>query len=325
MPVTLKEIQEAENRIRPYIKHTPIFTSKTTDQITQAELFFKCENFQKAGAFKFRGACNAVLSLSAKEAEKGVATHSSGNHGAALALAAKTRGIPSYIVMPSNSAEVKKKAVAGYDAHITFCEPGLAAREAALNKVIAETGAMFIHPYDNEKVIAGQGTLALELLEDCPTLDVIIVPIGGGGLISGIAIAANARSPTTKVIGAEPALANDAYVSFKAKKRITVENQQSVCDGLLTTVGHLTFPIILEKVSDIFTASEQSIMTATQHIWERMKIIVEPSAAITLAILLENVNVFKHKKVGLILSGGNVDIKAMAQLFKIADSDQQPF
>ena len=315
MTPTLKLIQEASKRINPYIKHTPVLTSTTLNHLTQADLYFKCENFQKAGAFKFRGACNAVFSLSDDEAKRGVATHSSGNHAQALALAAKTRGINAYIVMPKNAANVKKQAVADYGAKITFCEPTLAAREATLEKVIEETGAVFIHPYDNEKVICGQGTVALELLAEYPHLDLIIVPIGGGGLISGIATVVSELAPQIQVIGAEPELANDAYLSFKTKEFVLATHQKTICDGLLTSLGKMTFPIILDKVTDIYTASEQSILQATKYIWERMKIIVEPSAAVTLAILLEHPNVFRGKKIGLILSGGNVDIKAIANMF----------
>jgi len=314
MTVTIKNIEDAAKRIYPYIKRTPVLTCSTLNRITQATLFFKCENFQKAGAFKFRGACNAVFSLSDSEARRGVATHSSGNHAQALALAAKTRGIKAYIVMPSNSAQVKKQAVADYGAAITFCEPGLAAREAALNKVIEETGAVLIHPYDNEQVISGQGTAALEFLDECHDIDIMIAPIGGGGLIAGTAIAVKALSPTTQVIGAEPERVNDAYLSFKKGERVPAPNQHTICDGLLTSVGKITFPIILEKVNDIYTASEQTILNALRYIWERMKIVVEPSAAVTLAIILANPDVFKGKRIGLILSGGNVDIKAIAEL-----------
>jgi len=315
MTVTIDAIQAAATRIKPYSKSTPILTSSNLNEITQTQLFFKCENFQKAGAFKFRGACNAVFSLSDEEAKKGVATHSSGNHGAALALAAKTRGICAYIVMPDNSAEVKKRAVAHYGAEIIYCEPGLPSREAALHEVVKKTGATFIHPYDNENIIAGQGTVALEIMAQTEELDVLIVPLGGGGLLAGSAIATKTLSPHTKIIGAEPLLANDAYLSFKQKKLVTIENANTICDGLLVPLGQLTFPIILENVDDVFTASEASIVLATQYIWERMKIIVEPSAAITLAVILENPEHFRDKKIGLILSGGNVDIKKMAQFF----------
>jgi threonine dehydratase len=315
MTILLQDIKQAAQRIKPYVKRTPVLTSSTLNHLTEAELYFKCENFQKAGAFKFRGACHAVFSLTDEEAKKGVATHSSGNHGAALALAARTRGIKAYIVMPNNSTNVKKQAVSGYGAQITFCEPTLSAREETLQKICRETGATFIHPYDNERVISGQGTVALELLEECHDLDSVIVPIGGGGLISGIAIASTTISPAIKVIGAEPTHANDAYLSFKKKAIVPIVNQQTICDGLLTSLGKITFPIILDKVNDIYTASEQSILEATKYIWERMKVVVEPSAAVTFAIMLEHPEFFKGKKVGLVLSGGNVDIKAIANLF----------
>lgn len=315
MPVSIEDIQAAQERIKPFIHHTPIFTSNTFNQMTHASLFFKCENFQKIGAFKIRGATNAVLSLPADIAEKGVATHSSGNHAQAIALAAKNRGIPAYIVMPNNSTEVKKQAVQGYGAQITFCEPTMEAREATLHKIIEKTGATFLHPYDNEKIIAGQGTVALELMEQCNELDLIIIPIGGGGLIAGCSIAIDALYPQIKVIGAEPLQANDAFLSFQNKAIVAVQNQRTICDGLLTPIGKITFPIILRHVQQIFTASEESIIKATKLIWERMKVIVEPSAAITFAIILENPEYFQNKKIGLILSGGNVDIKAIAQLF----------
>lgn len=312
MTPTIKDIQAAAERIRPYIKRTPVLTCSSLNALTNTQLYFKCENFQKVGAFKFRGACNAIFLLSDKEARLGVATHSSGNHAAALALAAKKRGINAYIVMPSNSASVKKEAVVGYGAHITFCEPTLAARESTLQQVVEHTGATIIHPYNDERIIAGQGTAALEFLEECDHLEMVIAPVGGGGLLSGTAIAVTELSPKTLVIGAEPLLANDAYQSFKGKKLMPSINPQTICDGLLTSLGEKTFPIILDRVNDIFTASEQSILEATKYIWERMKIVVEPSAAISLAIILEHPQFFKNKRVGLILSGGNVDIKKLA-------------
>lgn len=315
MSISFTDIELARERIKPYIHHTPVFTSSTLNTITQTHLYFKCENFQKAGAFKIRGASNAVFSLSDEVAAKGVATHSSGNHAGALALAAKNRGIPAYIVMPKNATEVKKLAVASYGAQITYSEPTLASREETLQKIIKETGATFIHPYENETVIAGQGTLALEFLKDYPDLDMLIVPIGGGGLIAGCAIAANAVYPHTKIIGAEPELANDAYLSFKHKEWQAAVSQQTICDGLLTGLGKIAFPIMLEHVHDIYVASEQSIVLATKYIWERMKLVVEPSAAISLAIILENPDVFRGQKIGLILSGGNVDIKKIAPFF----------
>lgn len=314
MSLTIDAIYEAAKRIEPYIHHTPIFTCAALNEITQAQLYFKCENFQKVGAFKIRGACNAVFSLSEDEVAHGVAAHSSGNHAAAVALAAAKRGVPAYIVMPENSANVKKLAVAGYGAHITFSGPSIEAREEALKHIIGETGAKFIHPYDDERIIAGQGTVGLELLQQCSDLDMIIVPVGGGGLIAGIAIATHALSLQTKVIGAEPLLANDAYQSFQQKKLVPAIDQQTICDGLLIALGKLTFPIILDNVYDMQTATDESVLLAMKYIWERMKIIVEPSAAITLAIMLEHTDYFKNKKIALILSGGNVDIKATAQL-----------
>lgn len=289
-------------------------TSTALNKLTGAELYFKCENFQKAGAFKFRGACNAVFSLTDAEAKNGVATHSSGNHAQALALAAKTRGIKAYIVMPNNSAQVKQEAVANYGAEITFCEPTLAAREKTAKEVVEKTGAHFIHPYDNEKVIAGQGTISHEIVEECKNLDMLIIPVGGGGLISGNSIAMQTLSPNTQIIGAEPELANDAYLSFKKKMFVPMTNQQSICDGLLSTVGKKTLPIILDHVTDIYTVPDETTLKALKLIFERMKLVVEPSAAITLAIILANPDVFKNKKIGLILSGGNVDIKKIASL-----------
>lgn len=314
MPISIIEIKQALNLINPYIHHTPIFTSLTLNTLTEANLFFKCENFQKTGSFKIRGATNAVLSLSDEEATKGVATHSSGNHGAALAYAAKKRGIPAYIVMPNTSSEAKKRAVAAYGAQIIFCDPSLEARKQTLETIIEETGAVFIHPYENETVIAGQGTLGLELLQEKNDLDIIIVPVGGGGLIAGIGIVYKALSPQTLIIGAEPEIASDTYQSFKAKKLIPGSYPATVCDGLATSTGHIPFPYIIETVHDMFTASEKSILIATHYIWERMKIIVEPSAAVSLAIILENAEFFAGKKVGLILSGGNVDIKEIAKM-----------
>lgn len=315
MAVTVKEINAAASRIAPHIHRTPIFTSKTLNDLTHAQLFFKCENFQKIGAFKIRGACNAVYLLPEEIARKGVATHSSGNHGQAVAYAAKTRGIKAYIVMPTNSTNVKRQAVEGYGAQIAFCEPSATARRETLHKIIDQTGATFLHPYDNEHIIAGQGTVGLEFAHECSDLDFIIVPVGGGGLIAGTAIAVNSLSSQTKVIGAVPELAKDAYVSFKQKRIVLSENPVSLCDGLLVPMGQITFPIILEHVNDIFTASEQAIIKAMKYIWERMKIIVEPSAAVSLAVIFENPEFFANKKVGLVLSGGNVDIKMIANLF----------
>jgi threonine dehydratase len=305
---SFSDIQTAHDRIRPFIHRTPVLTSKSINQIVGAELFFKCENFQKVGAFKFRGACNSVLALSDEEAKKGVCTHSSGNHAAALALAARMRGIPAYIVMPENAPEIKKKAVAGYGAQITFCEPTLAARESTLKKVAAETGATEIHPYNYFNVICGQGTAAKELIEETGQLDILMAPVGGGGLLSGTAISAKAMLPDVRVIAAEPAGADDAFRSFQSKTLQPSVNPKTIADGLLTSLGSLTFPIIQNEVDQIVTVSEESIIAAMRMIWERMKIIIEPSSAVPLAAILENKVDVKGKKVGIILSGGNVDL-----------------
>jgi threonine dehydratase len=302
------DIELAQKTIHEYAHRTPVLTSSSINKIVGAELHFKCENFQKVGAFKFRGACNAVFSLSQAEMEKGVATHSSGNHAAALALAAKMRGIPAYIVMPETSPEIKKKAVAGYGAKITFCKPTLQARESTLAKVVEETGATEIHPYNNFYVIAGQGTAARELIEETGEFDIIIAPVGGGGLLSGTAISTKKLLPNCKVIAAEPAGADDAFRSFRAGKLIPSVNPKTIADGLLTSLGERNFAIISEKVDDIVTVSEEKIVEAMRLIWERMKIIVEPSSAVPLAAILENKINVQNKKVGIILSGGNLDL-----------------
>ncbi|HWP46208.1 MAG TPA: pyridoxal-phosphate dependent enzyme [Candidatus Limnocylindrales bacterium] len=305
---TLIEIQQAAERIKPYIHRTPVFTSSSLNHMVQADLFFKCENFQKAGAFKFRGACNAVLSLSESEARRGVATHSSGNHAAALALAAQRRGIPAFIVMPRTAPEVKKAAVAGYGGKIVFCEPTLAAREATLTKIVEETGATFIHPYNDPRVIAGQGTAALELLAEVPKLDVIMTPVGGGGLLSGTAIVVSELSPTTQVIGAEPEGADDAYRSLQEGRIVPSVQPHTIADGLLTSLGDLTFAILQKYVQKIVTVSEKAIIMGMRHVWERMKIIIEPSAAVPVGALFERKIDLTGKRIGIILSGGNVDL-----------------
>ena len=304
---TFADIEKAHERIRPLIHRTQVLTSQSINQIVGAELYFKCENFQKVGAFKFRGACNSVFSLSDEEAKNGVCTHSSGNHAAALALAARMRGIPAYIVMPENAPEIKKIAVAGYGAQITFCEPTLAARESTLKKVAEETGATEIHPYNYFNVICGQGTAAKELIEEIGQLDMVMAPVGGGGLLSGTAISAKAMLPQVQVIAAEPAGADDAFRSFYSKSLVPSVAPKTIADGLLTSLGSLTFPIILNNVDQIVTVSEASIVAAMRMIWERMKIIIEPSSAVPLAAILENKVDVKGKKVGIILSGGNVD------------------
>ncbi|MFW6290371.1 MAG: pyridoxal-phosphate dependent enzyme [Mariniphaga sp.] len=302
------DVEKAHRIIQQYAHRTPVLTSVSINKITGSNLFFKCENFQKVGAFKFRGACNAVFSLKEEDAQKGVATHSSGNHAAALALAAQMRGIAAHIVMPRTSPEIKKKAVAGYGASITFCEPTLQARESTLAEDIKETGATEIHPYNNFHVIAGQGTAAKELIEDAGDFDVILAPVGGGGLLSGTAVTARHMLPGCRVMAAEPAGADDAYRSFQAKKLIPSENPETIADGLLTSLGERNFAIITGKVDDIVTVSEESIVEAMRLIWERMKIIVEPSSAVPLAAILEGKVDVKDKKTGIILSGGNLDL-----------------
>src|SRR5438132_13560747 len=276
-------IRTAHERIRPYIKRTPVLTSSPLDVASGALLFFKCENFQKGGAFKARGATNAVFSLDDTAARRGVATHSSGNHGAALARAAKLRGIRAHIVMPSNSAKVKVRAVEGYGAQIVFCEPTEASRESACADVIAKTGATLIHSFENEDVIAGQGTAAVELLEDVPDVDLVICPVGGGGLLCGTAVAAKSMRPKIKVIAVEPANADDASQSFRAGRWLVTEKKFTIADGLRTNIGQPNFEIVQRYVDDIVTVSEEGIVSAMRTIWETMKIIVEPSAAVPYA------------------------------------------
>ncbi|MDD2921247.1 MAG: pyridoxal-phosphate dependent enzyme [Anaerolineales bacterium] len=308
MTITFADIRQAAERIFPYAHRTPVLTNASLNQKTGAQVFLKCENFQKVGAFKFRGACNAVYSLRDEESTRGVATHSSGNHAQALALAAKIRGIPAYIVMPNNAPTVKKDAVAGYGGIITFCEPTLAARESTLAEVVGKTGAAVVHPYNDERVIAGQGTAALELLEDVPDLDVIIAPVGGGGLLSGAAIAATEFKKGIRVIAGEPEMADDAFRSMQAGKIIPSENPKTIADGLLTSLGDLTFPIIQQRVEQIVTVSEAGIIETMKYVWERAKIIIEPSSAVALGVLWEKKIDLSGLNVGVIISGGNVDL-----------------
>ncbi|MBK7710773.1 MAG: pyridoxal-phosphate dependent enzyme [Bacteroidales bacterium] len=305
----LSDIQSAWECIKPYIHNTPVMTSRLLNDYFGCELFFKCENFQKVGAFKFRGATNAVLSLTAKERNKGVVTHSSGNHAAALALAARMNGVKANIVMPENAPVVKKNAVAGYGADITFCKPNQKAREETTRIIMEKTGAIFVHPYDNFNVICGQGTAALELLKEKNDLDVVIAPVGGGGLLSGTSACVRGISDKILVIGAEPANADDAYRSFISGKLCPSMDPQTVADGLLTSLSELTFSIIRKNVDNIYTVREESIIECMLLIWERMKIIIEPSSATVLAVIKENPDVFRGKKAGLILSGGNVDFR----------------
>jgi len=311
MLLDLNTIRSADKRIRPYIHRTPVLTSSRLNEASGASLFFKCENFQKIGAFKARGATNAVFSLDDATARSGVATHSSGNHGAAVARGAKLRGIPAHIVMPSNSAKVKIRAVESYGAHIVFCEPTEEAREVACAEVIKKTGATLIHSFENEDVMAGQGTAAMELLEDVPDLDLVMCPVGGGGLLSGTAIAGKSMRPKIKVIAVEPQNVDDAAQSFRAGRRLVTEKKFTMADGLRTNIGEPNFAIIQRYVDDIVTVSEEAIVSAMRTIWETMKIIIEPSAAVPYAAIQEGKIEVSAKRVGIILTGGNVDLDAL--------------
>lgn len=306
-------ISEAHERIKTYISHTPVMTSQSVNERAGCNVFFKCENFQKVGAFKARGAMNAALSLSPEQRAKGLATHSSGNHAQAIARAAKILGIKSYIVMPRTAPEIKKRGVLGYGGEIFECEPTLQAREATLAEVIEKTGATEIHPFNNYDVIAGQATAAKEFFEEVGPLDVIMAPVGGGGLLSGTALAAKYFSPKTLVIAGEPTGSDDAYRSLKSGK---IEQAQSntIADGLLTSLGDKTFPIIQENVKEIITVTDDEIIDALRLVWERMKIIIEPSCAVPLAALLKEKERFTGKRVGIILSGGNVDLERVLML-----------
>ena len=308
----ISHIREAHDRILPQIHVTPVLTCESLNELTGADLFFKCENMQKVGAFKFRGASNAVLTLAKADASAGVVTHSSGNHAAALALAAKRRGIKAYIVMPRNAPAVKIAAVKKYGGLITLCGPTLEARESTADAIIADTGAVFIHPYNDYRIIAGQGTAALELLDVVEDLEYLFAPVGGGGLLSGTAISAKSINPSVKVIGCEPQNADDAYHSFKTGKIVPSVNPDTIADGLKTSLGDKTFDIIRKYVDDIVPVGEQEIVNAMQLIYERMKIVVEPSSSVVLAAALSGKLDLGGKKAGLILSGGNVD---MSQFF----------
>ena len=310
----LEDIQTAARRIAPYAHRTPVLHSSALNKILGADLSFKCENFQRVGAFKFRGACNAVVSLSADELKRGVVTHSSGNHAAALALSAKLAGTTAHIVMPSNAPAVKKAAVEGYGAKITFCEPTLEARESTLARVMEDEGRVLIHPYNDARIIAGQGTASLELLEEVSDLDVVMTPVGGGGLLSGTSIAVSESSPSTKVIGGEPLNADDAYRSMETGEIQPSVKPNTIADGLLTSLGELTFAIIHERCSGIVTVSENAIAEAMRLVWERMKVIIEPSAAVPVAALLEKRGEIPGERIGVIFSGGNVDLERLPWL-----------
>jgi threonine dehydratase len=304
----LADIRAAHERIAPHVHRTPVMTSRSLDQATSARLFFKCENLQKVGAFKARGASNAVFSLAESDARRGVVTHSSGNHGAALAYAAARRGIPAWVVMPDNASKVKQANVAAFGAMIRFCAPNVAAREATCAAVQAETGATLVHPFDDADVIAGQATAVVELLESVPDLDFVIAPCGGGGLLSGTAIAAKALAPAIRVFGAEPANAGDAAVSFRSGQIEPLPATTTIADGLRTTLAPRTFAAIRANVDALGTCSEAAIVDAMRFTWERMKILIEPSSAVPLACLLERTLDVRDARAGIIVSGGNVDL-----------------
>ena len=308
---TFEDVERAHERIRPHVHETPVLTSRTFNNLTGAELFFKCENFQKAGVFKARGASNAVFSLSDAQAARGVATHSSGNHGLSLAYAAGRRGIPCHVVMPRTAPEAKKEAVRGYGGTITECEPSTSSREEVFARVVEETGAEFVHPYNDPRVIAGQGTCSKELLAQTGGLDAVIAPIGGGGMVSGTCLTLSSIAPDVEIFAAEPKQADDAWRSLRAGHIIADDAPVTVADGLKVPLKDLTWHFVKNHVSDILLAEEQEIIDAMYLIWQRMKIVVEPSSAVTLATILKNRETFAGKRVGVILTGGNVDLKKL--------------
>ncbi|MCG6903325.1 MAG: pyridoxal-phosphate dependent enzyme [Rhodobacter sp.] len=305
---TYADMLAAHERIRPYVHRTPVLTSAFMDELTGASLFFKCENFQKAGAFKVRGACNAVFGLSDDMLARGVATHSSGNHALSLSYAAGRRGIPCHVVMPRTAPEAKKAAVRGYGGTITECEPSTSSREAVFARVQAETGAEFVHPYNDPRVIAGQGTCSRELLDQVEDLDIVIAPIGGGGMISGTCLTLSHAAPGIDIIAAEPEQADDAYRSFKAGHIIADDAPETVADGLKVPLKDLTWHFVSNHVADILTASDAEIVAAMRLTWARMKAVMEPSSAVPLATILKNKDKFAGKRVGVIVTGGNVDL-----------------
>jgi threonine dehydratase len=308
METLCSDLMAIYQSIGPHIHRTPVLQSRLINQRAGTQIYFKCENFQKVGAFKFRGAGHTIFSLPDEQAKKGVATHSSGNHAQAIALAAKIKGIPAHIVMPENAPAVKKKAVKGYGAHITFCKSTLEGRESTLAKVVEKTGATFIHPYNDSRIIAGQGTAAVELLQDYPDLDIILAPVGGGGLLSGTAIAADGINSSIQVIGCEPEIADDAYRSFQSGTLQPVRRTDTVADGLRTALGELSFACIKEHVDDIVLVSEEQIIEAMRFIWERMNIIIEASCAVPVAALFHDKIDAEDKEIGIIITGGNVDL-----------------
>ena len=304
----LEDMRTARARITPHIHVTPVLTSRMLDELSGAELFFKCENFQKAGAFKARGASNAVFGLSDEQAARGVATHSSGNHGTCLSYAAKQRGIPCTVVMPRTAPQAKKDAVMGYGGRVVECEPSTSSREAVFAKVVAETGAEFVHPYNDHRVIAGQATCSAELIEQVDGLDAVVAPIGGGGMVSGTCLTLSGLAPQMKIYAAEPEQADDAFRSFKAGHIIADDAPNTVADGLKVPLKELTWRFVQKQVTDILTASEEEIVEAMKLIWKRLKIVMEPSSAVPLATILKNPQIFAGKRVGVIVTGGNVDL-----------------
>ncbi len=311
---TFEDVKAARERIAPHVHRTPVLTSSTFDRMTGAELYFKCENFQKAGVFKARGASNAVFGLSDEQAARGVATHSSGNHGLALSYAAGRRGITATVVMPRTAPEAKKAAVRGYGGTVVECEPSTSAREARLEEVIAESGADFVHPYNDHRVIAGQGTCSLELHEDVGPLDAVIAPIGGGGMISGTCLTLSNIAPQTKIYAAEPEQADDVYRSFHAGRIIEDDAPQTIADGLKVSMRPRTWHFVSSYVTDVLLVSEQEIIDAMRLTWQRMKIVIEPSSAVALAAVFRNKDLFAGKRVGVIVTGGNVDLDRLPWL-----------
>jgi threonine dehydratase len=308
LAVTVDDIRRAHERIAGHIHRTPVIQSRQLNALSGCDVSFKCENLQKIGAFKARGALNAVLGLGDEWLEKGVATHSSGNHGAALAMAAAVRGMPARIVMPSNAKAVKKAAVLGYGGEVIECEPTLQARETTLEAVVAEYGSHVVHPYDDPRIIAGQGTTGLEVVEQLESLDAVVVPVGGGGLLAGVALAVKALQPKIEVIAAEPAGADDAFRSFGLGYWVPQQDPQTIADGLLTSLGELNYAIIREKVDTILTVEEDSISRAMELQWTRLKTVVEPSGAVSYAAVLEHPERFSGRRVACVISGGNVDL-----------------
>jgi len=320
---SLQDITDAHERIGPHIHKTPVLNSQSIDRVAGCSIHFKCENFQKVGAFKIRGATNAVLRLSQEERANGVATHSSGNHAQAVALAAHENGLKAYVVMPENSSSVKVEAVKGYGAEITYCQNNIESRQATLNEILRTSGAAFIHPFNNVNVIAGQATAAKELLEEVSGLEILIAPIGGGGLMSGTCLSSHYLSPNTEIIGSEPKNVDDAFRSLESGIIESNDITNTIADGLKTNLGDITFAIIKKHVSQIITVSEEEIAASMRTIWERLKIIVEPSSAVPLAAILARPEVFKGKKVGLIITGGNVELENLPFGIKF-DSDMHP-